>query len=160
MTKGDFCILIIFIFGSNFINLKQKKMKKLMMMMVAATLVLASCSKETKLNKKLDGSWNAVSYSVNGVEQSMTGITMVMAFVKDKKGVGTYTQTMTMTGFPSSVETGTYDLTDDTMITLTRVTPTAGTAEAAVVTDYSKTDLTLTMTDDDGDVTVMKLKKI
>lgn len=128
--------------------------------MVAATMMMASCSKESKLNKKLDGSWNLVSMSENGVDQPMTGMTMVMAFVKDKKGVGTYTQTFTITGFPASVETGTYALTDDTSISITKLTPTAGTASSVTVTDYSKTDMTLTDTDANGIVSVMKLKKI
>ena len=135
-------------------------MKKLMMIRVAATMMMASCSKESKLNKKLDGSWNLVSMSENGVDQPMTGMTMVMAFVKDKKGVGTYTQTFTITGFPASVETGTYALTDDTSISITKLTPTAGTASSVTVTDYSKTDMTLTDTDANGIVSVMKLKKI
>jgi hypothetical protein len=121
-------------------------MKKLMMIMVAATLVLASCSKESKLNRKLDGSWDIVSLSVNGADQPMGTTTMVMEFVKDKKGVGTYTQTST-TNSVATVSTGTYVLTDDTKLTTTQLTPTVETATQIVVTDYSKTDLTLTMTD-------------
>ena len=117
-----------------------------MMIMVAATLVLASCSKESKLNRKLDGSWNVVSYSVNGADQPFGTSTMVMEFVKDKKGVGTYTQTST-TSSGSSVSTGTYVLTDDTKLTISQLTPTVETADQFVVTDYSKSDLTLTMSD-------------
>ncbi len=134
-------------------------MKKLMMVMVAATLVLASCSKESKLNRKLDGSWNVVSYSVDGVDQSMTNVTMVMSFTKDKKGVGTYTNTLTVLSVPQ-VETGSYVLTEDATITENKITPGTGSSTSVyTVTDYSKSDLTLTQTSS-GDVYVFKLKKI
>lgn len=127
--------------------------------MVAATLVLASCSKESKLNRKLDGSWNVVSYSVDGVDQSMTNVTMVMSFTKDKKGVGTYTNTLTVLSVPQ-VETGSYVLTEDATITENKITPGTGSSTSVyTVTDYSKSDLTLTQTSS-GDVYVFKLKKI
>ena len=127
--------------------------------MVAATLVLASFSKESKLNRKLDGSWNVVSYSVDGVDQSMTNVTMVMSFTKDKKGVGTYTNTLTVLSVPQ-VETGSYVLTEDATITENKITPGTGSSTSVyTVTDYSKSDLTLTQTSS-GDVYVFKLKKI
>jgi hypothetical protein len=130
-------------------------MKKLMMVLFVATTVLASCSKESKLNRKIDGTWDVVT--ISGVAPSAIGITsLTIAFSKDKKGKGTYTTTMVgATG--SDTGTGTYELTDDTKITMTN-TPAAGevaTADVSTVTDYSKTDMTLTDTDN----TVIVLKK-
>lgn len=141
---------------------KTKTMKKLMMIMVAATMLLASCSKESRLNRKLDGTWNLTSYTVNGFNVPLTGVSMSVVFVKDKKGVGSYTLTYTFTGLGSQVETGTYSLTDDTKITLTKVTPTPSVGETpnnTTITSYSKTDLTTSSITSDGDLEVRVFKK-
>jgi len=127
-----------------------------MMVLFVATTVLASCSKESKLNRKIDGTWDVVT--ISGVAPSAFGVTtFTIAFSKDKKGTGTYTTTMVgATG--TDTGTGTYELTDDTKITMTN-TPDAGevaTADVSTVTDYSKTDMTLT--DSDNAVIVLKKK--
>ena len=89
----------------------------------------------------------------------MTNVTMVMSFTKDKKGVGTYTNTLTVLSVPQ-VETGSYVLTEDATITENKITPGTGSSTSVyTVTDYSKSDLTLTQTSS-GDVYVFKLKKI
>jgi ABC-type sulfate transport system substrate-binding protein len=120
-------------------------MKKVLFIAIISVVALASCSKERKLNKKLDGTWNAVSYDGQAMA---AGQTITIAFDKDKKDNGTYTMTSTYGGF-SSVETGTYQLTKDDLITLTS----AGDVDIMTVTDYSKTDLTIT---DGGDVIILK----
>ena len=125
--------------------------------MFVATMVLASCSKESRLNRKLDGTWDVVSYGTY-TPASMELTAFNIAFSKDKKGVGSYTTTMTSAA-GTETGTGTYVLTDDTKITMTS-TPVAGytsTPDVNTITDYSKTDLTLT--DADGVVIVLKKKK-
>ena len=120
--------------------------------MFAVAIVFASCSKESKLNKKLDGTWDAVT--VGGTAMP-SGSSMSVTFSKDKKGKGTYTFTAT---FPAPVGTitdaGTYTLVDD--VTIYSTSSTAGsTQDTATVTSYSKTDLTLTS---GGQATVYKKK--
>lgn len=131
-------------------------MKKFLFLSVAIlAFVLGSCSKEAKLNRKLDGKWDVVTFS--GLTPASVGLTaFTIEFTKDKKGKGAYTTTMTE-GSVSETSTGTYELTDDTKITMTE-TPTAGstsTPDVSTITNYSKTDLTLTTSDN----TVIVLKK-
>lgn len=128
-------------------------MKKLLTLVVAVTMLFASCSKERKLNKKLDGVWNGVSMTDHGVSQTITApASIVLTFGKDKKDNGTYSFVYGDGTF-SVTDAGTYTLTDDKTITLTS----PGSApDVWTVTKYSKTDLTIT--DSDGDVYVFKKK--
>ena len=130
-------------------------MKKILFLSVAI-LALVSCSKESRLNKKIDGTWDIVS--VNGLMPSSIGLTsMTIEFTKDNKGKGAFTTKMTE-GTLSESSTGTYVLTDDTKITMTD-TPTSGevsTPEEMTINSYSKTDLTMTSVEDK---TVIILKK-
>ncbi len=133
-------------------------MKKFLFLSVAIlALVLGSCSKEAKLNRKIDGKWDIVTFA--GISPASLGITsFTIEFTKDKKGKGAYTSTSTSsTGTDSS--TGTYVLTDDTKITMTEnasANNSTPTPDAMTVTDYSKTDLTLT--DASGKAIVLKKK--
>lgn len=130
-------------------------MKKILFLAVAI-LALVSCSKESRLNKKIDGTWDIVS--INGQLPSSIGLTsMTIEFTKDNKGKGAFTTKMTEGSFSES-STGTYVLTDDTKITMTE-TPTSGqvsTPEDMTINSYSKTDLTMTSVEDN---TVIILKK-
>lgn len=117
--------------------------------MVAFTMLFAACSKEAKLNKKLDGEWEVTSY--NGA--ALSGESIVLAFEKDKKE-GTYTQTYTV-GSVSTKVTGTYTLTGDETITLTPSTSGAE-VEVLTVTSYSKTEMTVK--NSDGYVIILKKK--
>jgi len=67
-------------------------MKKILFLAVAI-LALVSCSKESRLNKKIDGTWDIVS--VNGQLPSSIGLTMTIEFTKDKKGKGAFTSKIT-----------------------------------------------------------------
>ncbi len=108
-------------------------MKNVLSILTVAILFIAtSCSKESKLNRKLDGTWTLTSYN----NAAPSGVA-TFAFVKDKK-TGTFTETDgNFTG------TGTYTLTSDKTITTT-VTY-FGQPEISIYTvvDYSKTELTL-----------------
>src|SRR4051812_22236099 len=130
-------------------------MKKLLFTILAITFIIASCSKESKLNRKLDGSWDATT--INGSAMP-SGSSMSMTFAKDKKGKGTYTSTST---FPAPVGTstdaGTYTLVDD--VTIYSTSSAAGsTQDTATVTSYSKTDLTLSFGKNPATVVVYKKK--
>ena len=118
-------------------------MKKILIALFAVTMIVSSCSKEAKLNKKLDGTWNVVSVAGTTLP---SGSTMTVAFAKDKKGKGTYTMTQTFPPAAAMTDAGTYDLVDDETIYM--LSSTAGsTKDTLTVTAYSKTDMTLTNTD-------------
>jgi hypothetical protein len=91
-------------------------MKKLLFVAVAAiALTFASCSKEAKLNRSIDGIWNVTK--IDGVAIP-TDFTLTVEFSKEKKGKGTYKTTSTF-GSISSTDEGTYLLDGDTKIYLT-----------------------------------------
>lgn len=113
-------------------------MKKVVSAIFAIVILLSSCSKEKKLNKKLDGEWNITSY--DGVSLA-SGETEVISFDKDKKE-GSYTWTYTDAS-GSDVETGTYTLTDDKAITFKSTS--LGVDYPATIEEYSKTKLKLTV---------------
>jgi uncharacterized protein (TIGR03066 family) len=127
-------------------------MKKVLSIVAIAMLFIAtSCSKEAKLNRKLDGEWNVTT--VDGVAPE-AGTSMSIKFEKDEKGTGKVTMTETGGGMSFSLP-GTYTLTDDKSISM--VLTFMGDAETSVftVSDYSKSELT--MADEDG--SVFKLEK-
>lgn len=130
-------------------------MKKLLFVLIAAAMVLASCSKENKLNKKLEGTWKLVSTSEDGVTVTAEsqGITSTTTFTKVDKESGTYSNSVIYLGMTYTTS-GTYTLTDDTKITMTQTAPSTQAAEVSTINEYSKTDMTLT--DSDGTIVVLK----
>ena len=109
-------------------------MKKIAMLFVAATLVLTACSKEKKVNKKLDGSWTLVSE--NDSEITADKGTTVLNFEKDKKegkGSRVYTDSK------SNVTTTDFAYTLEGNILKTS-------SDSYTVAEYTKTDLTLLST--------------
>ena len=130
-------------------------MKKVLSLIVAVTLLFASCSKERKLNKRLDGQWEVVTVAQDGiaVSPSLYGMSMVFAFSKDKKDNGTVTMTYTYMG-DSESEKGTYTLDKDEKITIKMESE----STELTVDDYSKTDMTISYTED-GDKVTYTLKK-
>ncbi len=118
--------------------------KGLVLMMLAVVFVFASCSKESKLNRKLDGKWNLTKLDGNALP---SGYSSSITFTKDKK-VGTYSTTFTFGGL-SGTDSGTYTLEGDTKITTTSNTS-GSTAVTSTIVEYTKT--TLKISDADGDV--------
>ena len=111
-------------------------MKKFLFLSVAIlALVLGSCSKSSKLNRKLDGKWELVSN--NGVAATADE-KFTIEFTKDKDGKGTLAYTVQGMSFA-----GTYVLDKDEKITITLTF--LGQTEASVLTveDYSKSTLIL-----------------
>jgi len=68
----------------------------LFLLFITTSLLLSSCSKETRINRQLDGDWNAMK--VNG-EVPPAGSTVTFTFSKDKKGKGTGSQNVSYGGF-------------------------------------------------------------
>lgn len=114
-------------------------MKKLLFALMAVAFMASSCSKEAKLNKKLDGTWNVTKMNGGALP---SGSSIKMTFSKEKKGKGDYTVVSTFPPLPAFTETGTYTLEEDTRIYTTATG--ASTADTMVVASYSKTDLKLT----------------
>jgi hypothetical protein len=124
-------------------------MKKILSVLVVVAIVVASCSKEKKLNKKLDGEWTVVTF--DGVAPT-SGTSIMIKFEKDKKE-GKYTLTQTDPS-GTDTQTGTYVLIEDEKIVMTETGTTD--KDTSVVKDYSKTDLTLTDTDGTSPIVLKK----
>jgi hypothetical protein len=104
-------------------------------------LVMVSCSKEAKLNRKIDGVWNVVTYDGAAMAE---GYSTTYTFTKDKKGVGTYKSVYVYPWGNSSIsvnDAGTYTLLEDTKLTLQSTTHPNEDPEVFTVMEYSKTDL-------------------
>ncbi len=107
-------------------------MKKFLFLSVAIlAFVLGSCSKEAKLNRKLDGKWQISSYNTVAVAADKI---YTYEFTKDKKGKGAIVYTKGAISI-----TGTYVLTDDKTITATLGLVTY----VWTVSEYSKDKLVL-----------------
>jgi hypothetical protein len=109
-------------------------MKHLLFIALGLVLFTTSCSKERKLNKKIDGVWTL--QTINGV--AVTDFTMQLSFSWKEKNSGTYQIFYTFTdGTPDATESGTYSLTEDTDIILTS----GGATETLPVDSYSDNEL-------------------
>jgi uncharacterized protein (TIGR03066 family) len=116
-------------------------MKKILAIVALATTVMfTSCSKENKLNKKLDGTWNVTSYDGQTVSSDEI---MKFEFEKDKGGKGklTYTEGNANVKFSYS---GTYELDKDEVINATLTVLGDTETWKIVVSDYSKDKMTAT----------------
>jgi hypothetical protein len=116
-------------------------MKKLLFLFVSVAIIAASCSKEAKLNKRLDGVWDVVS--MDG--EALTGDNAAtLSFSKEDKGSGKVSFTQ-----EGDTMEGTYTLEKDDKITMVF----DGETSVWTVDDYSKTDMTITA---DGSTLVLK----
>lgn len=115
-------------------------MKKIVFLTFACTTILAtSCSKEAKLNRKIDGTWKIKT--VEGVAVSEAD-KYTYAFEKDKKGKGDFVASQG--GFSLS---GTYQLIDDEQIILNTTFFGETDADTLKVVEYSKNVLKLAESD-------------
>ena len=73
--------------------------------MLTVAFIVTSCTKAGKLNRRLDGEWNLVTYDGQALP---AGATVVLQFSKEKKGKGTYTMTSNMPPAPAETDNGTY----------------------------------------------------
>lgn len=124
-------------------------MKKILGIIAVAALLLTACSKEKKLNRKIDGTWDIVS--VDGTDVATLGFTGTIAFNKDKKA-GTF-ETKITGGGVTDTETGSYELVEDTQIIMTF---SGGDKDTSLISSYSKTDMTMTSADGSEPVVLKK----
>jgi hypothetical protein len=118
----------------NYICTKSEDMKNLFFVLIAAlTIGLTSCSKDRRINKKLEGSWNVTVYE-NVVMPS--GSSLSLTFNKGSNGSGTGTSAGTGY-FILSNFTFIYDIVDEKM------TMTHGTSvDKYTISDYSSSEIT------------------
>jgi hypothetical protein len=135
----------VHIFGT---KLKMKKMKKSVFMLLAIIATIAfSCSKDAKINRRIDGEWKVVS--VGGVplpiDESVT-----FKFIKDDKltGDGTLTETWDSGSYTTPF---TYTVGSEKIIFVMD-----GSSEVLTVLTYEKDKLELI--DSDSDVWVLDPK--
>ena len=121
--------------------------KGLLILLLAVLAVVSSCSKDAKINRRLDGEWQVVS--IGGVAPEATE-SYVLKFIKEDKltGNGTFTYTFMSQSF---TDVFTYSVLDQ-KITLVI----DGTADILSVTKYDKDRME--MIDTDGDLWVLDPK--
>jgi hypothetical protein len=127
-------------------------MKKVLFALLAVTvLVASSCSKEKKINKKLDGEWKATTFEGDVIA---SGESAVFTFTKDEKdngsGVLTVTDPVISFTFPF-----TYTIKEDKM---TMIYSILGSPDTSVVTINTYEKEKIEWTDSDGAKTVLEPK--
>lgn len=119
-------------------------------MLAVVAFAITSCSKEAKINKKLEGTWVATTY--DGVAVT-TGFGYEVTFNKDEKNTGTGSYIVSLFGVPSSPIAFSYVLNEDKMTYTETVSGTVGTY---TITTY--TDEELQWTDADGKIAILQPK--
>ena len=114
---------------------------------MAVLAVVSSCSKDAKINRRLDGEWQVVS--IGGVAPEATE-SYVMKFIKEDKLTGNGTLTYTFMS-QSYTDAFTYTVLDQKITLIID-----GTAEILTVTTYEKDRMELV--DSDGDLWVLDPK--
>lgn len=131
-------------------------MKRLLFGLLAVTaLVMTSCSKDAKINRRLDGEWKVVSYDGEAPESTETE---TYAFTKTEKlsGTGTYLYSSTSGGSSASITFPfTYTIADE-KITLTIDFGSGSESEIMEVITYEKDRMEFK--DSDGKITVLEPK--
>jgi hypothetical protein len=121
--------------------------KGLLVLLVAVLAVVSSCSKDAKINRRLDGEWNVVS--IGGVVTEATE-SYTMKFIKEDKLTGNGTLTYTFMS-QSYTDAFTYSVLDQKITLILD-----GTAEMLSVTKYDKDRME--MIDTNGDLWVLDPK--
>ena len=119
----------------------------LLIILLAVLAITSSCSKDAKINRRLDGEWKVVT--IGGVAPALDE-SYTLKFIKEDKLTGNGTFTSTYLG-QSFTDAFTYSVLDQ-KITLVL----DGTAEIWSVTKYEKDRME--MVDTDGDVWVLDPK--
>ncbi len=116
-------------------------------MLAFVAAVVVSCSKDAKINRRIDGEWRVLSIGGYPLED---GETIIFKFEKDRKTNGDGTLTWTNSA-GTEVSAFTYSVSDQ-KITMTL----DGTTEVLTVTKYEKDDLQFS--DSDNDLWVLEPK--
>lgn len=121
-------------------------MKKILIAFVAVSaLTLSSCSKDTRINNQLDGSWNVTKFENSTLP---SGQSITLTFSKDKKGKGTGTQTVSGTGIFDGTTSFTYEVLDEKLIQTTVVSGFTN-KEISTIKEHSKDKMILINTDNE-----------
>jgi hypothetical protein len=96
-----------------------KNSLKIAALLLISAATFTSCSKEKKFANRLEGTWNIDKVTVADATGS-EDLPTVGSFTFKDDGKGTYTQTITLPGFGSITDAGTFtwDNTDDEKLTL------------------------------------------
>ncbi len=121
--------------------------KGLFILLVAFLAVTASCSKDAKINRRLDGEWKVVSLAGLAPEANES---YTFKFIKEDKLTGNGTLTYTFLS-QSFVDAFTYSVLDQKITLIVD-----GTAEILSVTKYEKDKMELV--DSSGDVWILDPK--
>ena len=121
--------------------------KGLLVLLVAVLAVVSSCSKDAKINRRLDGEWTVAT--IGGVAPEATE-SYVMKFIKEDKltGNGTFTYTFMSQSYTDAF---TYSVLDQKITLILD-----GTAEIFSVTKYENDRME--MVDTEGDLWVLDPK--
>ncbi|NBO59906.1 MAG: hypothetical protein EBU82_02910 [Flavobacteriia bacterium] len=125
--------------------------KGILMLLVAVLAVASSCSKDAKINRRLDGEWKVVT--IAGVAPAVDeSYTLLFNKIDKLTGSGILTYDYVVLGQPfSTVDVFSYSVVDQKMTLIVD-----GTAEIWSVTKYEKDRME--MVDSDGDVWVLDPK--
>jgi hypothetical protein len=125
--------------------------KGLLILLVAVLAVASSCSKDAKINRRLDGEWKVVT--IAGVAPAVDeSYTLLFNKIDKLTGSGILTYDYVVLGQPfSTVDVFSYSVVDQKMTLIVD-----GTAEIWSVTKYEKDRME--MVDSDGDVWVLDPK--
>jgi len=127
-------------------------MRKMMFIMLAVVALTAtSCSKEARINRKLDGEWKAVTFEDQAVQD---GEAYTLSFSKDKSNDGTGILTYSYSSLSYS-QSFTYVLAEDKLTTTTTVGGTTMT-ETVTITTFEKDKIQ--WKNSDGEITVLQPK--
>jgi hypothetical protein len=121
--------------------------KGLLILLVAVLAVTSSCSKDAKINKRLDGEWKVVT--IGGIAPEV-GESYTLKFIKEDKLTGNGTFTYAFLG-QSYTEAFTYSVSDQKITLILD-----GEAEIWSVTKYEKDRME--MVDSYGDLWVLDPK--
>ena len=120
--------------------------KGLFLMLALVAVVMVSCSKDAKINRRIDGEWRVVTIGGFPVEPDI----IIFTFNKDRKKDGDGSLSWTNDN-GTEVSAFTYSI-NDQKITMTL----DGTTEVLSVTKYEKDDLQFS--DSDNDLWVLEPK--
>lgn len=121
--------------------------KGLFIMLAFVAVIMVSCSKDAKINRRIDGEWRVMSIGGYPLENDET---IVFTFDKERKTTGDGTLSWT-NEFGTEVSAFTYSVSDQ-KITMTL----DGTTEVLTVTKYERDDLQFS--DSDNDLWVLEPK--
>ncbi|MCE3295707.1 MAG: hypothetical protein K0R65_1421 [Crocinitomicaceae bacterium] len=131
-------------------------MKRLLFGLLAVTaMAMTSCSKDAKINKRLDGEWKVTSYDGEAPE---SGETEIYSFKKTEKlsGTGTYSYASTSGGSSVSISFPFTYVIGDEKITVTVDYGSGSDSEIFEVVTYEKDKMEFK--ESDGTITVLEPK--